>query len=594
MTTNLTIPGELLLTKLGINPSNLVADFPANKLDQYIAVVNWLKKYKSKSDTTNLEKVKGYLEAFYYLGNVKDWERATTLILVPIDITPNKELHELLNFWGEYREQIKLYEQIIDKVELSLKIKFTNCLAKAYYDLGDNDSAEIEHNNALEFALQINNQQQQGLALRGLGKTCYRGDLNKARIYFEQQLEIARAIDDKEQLIMAKHNITQVRLDSPKTQDSLSLYKDIIEQRLEALKLCQEINDRKSEAIVLTGLGDCYVRLGDNSRARNYYSQAKQIYEEIQDSRSIRSLNHEFGLVCFEESRFEESVLYFKQYVSFCEKEFEEQYNSQRLMESYKHLSQVLNIINRSEEALIYAHKLFNLANTHDDKYFASFVYGNIYSSLGQLEEALNNYECALNFANEINHLELIIDCLINIAHCHNDIGNHRYAIRYSNKACKKSSPKILFDDPNYRDRFSCALGEFGVACRELGKYDVAIKTITKALEIAIELNDNLNVSVQKRDLGLTYLARGNYDQALNYLCESQTILQDICFPEEQFRTFIAISQFYLKLSDYNKSLLYYEIAKDIASKLSPIFQIKCDGLKLQIDREMSDQEDSK
>jgi len=169
-------------------------------------------------------------------------------------------------------------------------------------------------------------------------------------------------------------------------------------------------------------------------------------------------------------------------------------------------------------------------------------------------------------------------------------MGNYRYAIRYSNKARKKSNPKYLFDDKNRRRRFSYALGEFGVACRELGKYDVASKIITKALEIARELEDKPNKAVQKRDLGLTYLAMGNYDQALNYLCESQTILQDICFPEEQFRTFIAISQFYLKLSDYNKSLLYYEIAKDIASKLSPIFQIKCDGLKLQIDREMSAQ----
>jgi len=411
MTNNLISSGDLVLEQLGINPHNLRTDFPTREQRlHYRAVVQWLIDYKSKSDTTNLEKVKGYLEAFYHLGNVEDWEKATTLILVPVDITPNKELHELLNFWGEYREEIKLYEQIIDKIDFSLKIKFTNCLAKAYYDLGDNDSAEIEHKNALELAQKFKNQQQQGLALRGLGKICLRrGNLNEAGNYFEQQLEIAIAIGDKEQLIMAMQNIAQVRLNSPKLQDHPSLYKDIIEQLLEpSLRLCQEINNQESEAIALKGLGDCYVRLDDNSRARNYYSQAKELYEQIEGSRSIKSLNFEFGIVCYNESRFEESVIYFENYVSFCEREFEEQYNSQRLMESYSNLIELLNIINREREALIYAHKLFNLANTPEQQCSAFSIYGNIYSSLGQLEEGLKNYEYALQFANKSNHLELI------------------------------------------------------------------------------------------------------------------------------------------------------------------------------------------
>lgn len=588
---DITPSGESVLANLGIKPTELKSINPHWQRTQYRAVINWLTKYKIHPDASNLEKVRGFIEAFHHLCEVEAWDKTWEILNIRLNTPMNKELHEQLNFWGEYRQQIQLYKQIINQVNPTRNTQLLNDMGKAYYDLGDNDSADIDHKKALSLALKFNNQEQQGLALRGLGKVCIRrNNLDRAGNYFEQQLEIAKAIDDKKQLIMAMQNIALVRLNSPKPQDSPSLYKDIIEQLFEpTLRLCQEINDQKSEAIGLEGLGDCYVRLGDNSRAINCYCQALEIYETIQDSRSINNLDFKFGDVCFKQSSFEESVIYLERYVNFCDEGFEKKYNPQRLMNSYRNLSEVLNIIYRDDEALKYADKLFDLAKKTADKYSAFYLYGNIYSSLGQLEKALNNYESSLQCANEINDLEKIIDSLISIAHCYNDMGNYRYALRYSNQARKKSNPKHLVDDKNLRDRFSYALGEFGVACRELGKYDVAEKIITKAFEIARESDDKLNKAVEKRDLGLTYLAIGDYDRALNDLRESQAILQDMCCPEEQFRTFLAISQFYLKSSDYNQSLLYYEIAKNTASKLSPVFQIKCDHLKLQIDTEMSD-----
>jgi hypothetical protein len=118
--TNFAPSGEFVLKQLGINPHNLRADF-SNRWQrlQYRAVVQWLTLYKPKLDATNLEKVRGYLEAFHHLCAVEDWERASQVITIRLDTPTNEELHEQLNTWGYYRELLKLYRRILGKVNPS-------------------------------------------------------------------------------------------------------------------------------------------------------------------------------------------------------------------------------------------------------------------------------------------------------------------------------------------------------------------------------------------------------------------------------------------------------------------------------------------
>ncbi len=117
MTTNLTPSGDFVLEQLGINPNNLLADFPTRwQRLHYRAVISWLMFYKPKSDATNLEKVRGYLEAFHHLCVVEDWERASEVITIRLDTPTNQELHHQLNTWGYYRELVDLYTRILGKL----------------------------------------------------------------------------------------------------------------------------------------------------------------------------------------------------------------------------------------------------------------------------------------------------------------------------------------------------------------------------------------------------------------------------------------------------------------------------------------------
>lgn len=103
---------EWILAEFGNDLSAIKSMRPRWKRTHYRAVVNWLTKYEYKLDATNLEKVRGLLEAFHHLCEVEDWKRASVILNI-------KQLHEQLSNGGYYHEQLDMYKRIIGKMNLS-------------------------------------------------------------------------------------------------------------------------------------------------------------------------------------------------------------------------------------------------------------------------------------------------------------------------------------------------------------------------------------------------------------------------------------------------------------------------------------------
>lgn len=69
--------GELVLSQIGLDATSLKLRKISPQLRaQYQAVINWLTKYKPVQDASNLEKIRGYLEACYHLFQLQAWEDA--------------------------------------------------------------------------------------------------------------------------------------------------------------------------------------------------------------------------------------------------------------------------------------------------------------------------------------------------------------------------------------------------------------------------------------------------------------------------------------------------------------------------------------
>ena len=150
----ITPPGECVLANLGID---LVApefrEMPPRKRAQYRAVKNWLTRYKPKLGASNLEKVKGYLEAFHHFCEVEDWERASQILFTSLETPTNQTLHNQLGDWGYYLKQIEIYSRILHKLTSSIvNSGFLNGLGNAYQALANYEKAIEYHQQALIIA----------------------------------------------------------------------------------------------------------------------------------------------------------------------------------------------------------------------------------------------------------------------------------------------------------------------------------------------------------------------------------------------------------------------------------------------------------
>ncbi len=75
----------------------------------------WLSEYQSEENAENLQKVRGYLEAFYHYCNAEDWTLAIKLFNIPYQTSQDKlSVHKLIT-WGFYRETINICKKLIDK-----------------------------------------------------------------------------------------------------------------------------------------------------------------------------------------------------------------------------------------------------------------------------------------------------------------------------------------------------------------------------------------------------------------------------------------------------------------------------------------------
>ena len=198
--TELLPPSDSVLKQLGIEPSNIKSITPRWKRTQYRAIINWLSKYKPSPEDSNLEKVKGLLEAFYHLCEVEDWQTAVNVFQFRLNTPTKEELHNQLGIWGYYLTQIELYKKLfINEVTQNAKSNFLIGLGNAYADLGDYDLALEYHSQSLKIAHKIPDRSIEGRALGSLGLIyCQLGDYSKAIEYQLQSLEIKRQIKDLE------------------------------------------------------------------------------------------------------------------------------------------------------------------------------------------------------------------------------------------------------------------------------------------------------------------------------------------------------------------------------------------------------------
>ena len=149
-------PHDSILATLDIDPTTLKFIKNSWTRTHYRAVVNWLIKYKPQLDASNLQIVRGCLEAFQHLCEVGNWERACDIICINLNTPTNEQLHTQLETWGYEHQRIELYSKTLGKVDLDWDSLCLNGLGNDYISLGDYPRAMDYHQQQLVIARQKN------------------------------------------------------------------------------------------------------------------------------------------------------------------------------------------------------------------------------------------------------------------------------------------------------------------------------------------------------------------------------------------------------------------------------------------------------
>ncbi len=274
----ITPPGEWMLANLGIDlAAPEFRELPPYKRAQYRAVKNWLTRYKLKPDASNLEKVRGYLEAFHHFCEVQDWERASKIIEIHLD-TPNDndtELHNSLIAWGYYREVIDLYSRLLGNLDPASDAVCFFGLGKVYHDLGKYDQAISYYQESLPMMLKIGYSLGVGKVHGSMGNTYLAiREYDLGIRCFEKCLAIFVKANNQKSIGGTLGNLGNIYF-------ALGKYDIAIDHAEQHLTIAQEIGDLEGIGTALANWGNVLFKLGHRLEAYKKFLTAIPIFIQI-------------------------------------------------------------------------------------------------------------------------------------------------------------------------------------------------------------------------------------------------------------------------------------------------------------------------
>jgi tetratricopeptide (TPR) repeat protein len=233
----------------------------------------WLSKYQPEESAENLEKVRGYLEAFYHYCDAEDWAKAGKLFM-QIN-SDNHQLYFPLCIGSYYQEQINLSQRLLGKLiyDYDYDIACLMSIGRASFALGKRDKALEAYKNAENILISLDYRSkidegnlaaiynQIGIVYRNKG---YKEAFKEAFQYFQKALN---KIENKKTTIPILNNLGLVSIDLEEEERAY-------EYLHQALKACETFDNDNDELYLLIQKSDTNGNLGTLYMKRKEYPKA--------------------------------------------------------------------------------------------------------------------------------------------------------------------------------------------------------------------------------------------------------------------------------------------------------------------------------
>ena len=360
----------------------------------------WLNDYEPKADASNLEKVRGHLEAFEHYFVVKDWNKANELLSIQLET--GKSLYMQLSTWSYFQELISLHSRSLllarefgDRFGEAVNL---GSLGNAHHNLGNYQLAIDCHQKHLKIVQELNNLQSEASALGNLGNG-YKvlGQYEQALNCYQQSLEIAQETGNRRREAYNLGNLGNIHYDLGQYEQALNCYQL-------CLSISQEISDRRSEGMALSQSGNVYIELGNYKRARRCHQEHLTISQEVGDRLGEGVALGNLGITYERQGKYTQAAEYAQQHINIAREIKDKRGEGSGLRELGVALLKQLSTsdANKVLEYFQSALSIFQKIGIRREEAETLKNLAELYKALNQIETARRYAYSALNLAEEL------------------------------------------------------------------------------------------------------------------------------------------------------------------------------------------------
>ncbi len=288
-----------------------------------------------------------------------------------------------------------------------------------------------------------------------------------------------------------------------------------------AEEISRHISSESGIAKSLKTKGDYYKLKGDYTTAIEFYSNARNIFDKLNDVRSSASCGNSIATCYFETGRFDE-----------CKKILAEVLDQGKRLNDKKVIAGVYMRLGNAfreegdfSKSLEFSFKAASLFEELDDKRGLASTYNNIaidFKDLKDFQNSIKYHQLSLDIKMQSGDKRGIAFSYSNLGNVYRNMNDFKRALAYLNQSL------ALRKEMGDKKGISQDLQNIGIVYRHQKKYDSAFKNYMQSLSLKKEIGDAKGEAVIYFNTAQLMLDQEKVKEALDYLDKSETLAIEV------------------------------------------------------------------
>ncbi|MDM3849882.1 MAG: tetratricopeptide repeat protein [Aphanizomenon gracile PMC627.10] len=289
--------------------------------------------------------------------------------------------------------------------------------------------------------------------------------------------------------------------------------KENYDKAIEILESMDQESDHSLKSFIYWALAECYECKEDYKKANEYYHKFK--VGDYHLSNTLYIFWRDWGWCQKLDSKYEQSLNYYQNALDIINEIQNFKYKASclfsigRVYQNWEKYEQAINYYEQSRELYQQLGKEKNVANMW-------YWIADCYREWGKYEQAISYYEQSRELYQQLDKEKDVADSWYWMAVCYKEWGKYQQAVDCENQDL---AIRQQLDD---QDRIALAYYQLGRIYQGWGKYEQAISYYEQSRELYQQLGKEKNVANLWYNLAVCYREWGKYQQAVD--CENQDL----------------------------------------------------------------------